>query len=164
MSVRFISPTTMRKGDVKMKESICGANCAACPSQETCPGCARTNGCPYGEQCYVAKYILTGGMDSYLAFKQKLIAEINALHIDGMAEVTELYALVGSYVNLAYPIPSGTVRFLQDDEVYLGAQVRNLLDDSGKTCFGVIARESFLLVCTYGENGADPEIVVYKRR
>lgn len=147
-----------------MKESLCGANCAQCPSKEACPGCAETNGCPFGKPCYVAKYILTGGMENYQVFKQGLVDEINALHIDGMEAVTELYPLVGSFVNLEYPAPGGTVEFLKDDEVYLGAQVKNLFDDSGKTCFGVIARESFLLVCEYGENGTNPEIVVYKRR
>lgn len=147
-----------------MKASICGANCAECPSKEVCPGCAATNGCPFGKQCFVARYILTGGMDHYQAFKKGLIEEINGLNMDGMERVTKLYPLVGSYVNLEYPIPSGTVRFLKDDEMYLGAQVKNLFDESGKTCFGVIVRENFILICTYEENGANPELVLYKHR
>lgn len=147
-----------------MKQSICGANCAECPSRETCPGCAETSGCPFGKQCYVAKYILTDGMEHYQAFKQDLIDEINAQSIAGMETVTELYPLVGSFVNLEYPVPGGTVKLLKDDEVYLGAQVRNLLDASGKTCFGVIARKSFILICTYGENGAEPALVLYRHR
>lgn len=147
-----------------MKKSICGANCVECPSKDVCPGCAETNGCPFGKQCYVAKYILTGGMENYVAFKKILIDEINALHIDGMEEVIELYPLVGGFINPEYPIPGGTAKFLKDDEVYLGAQVRNLFDESGKSCFGVVARENFLLVCEYEENGVNPEIVTYKRR
>lgn len=148
-----------------MKNAICGACCAECPSREGCKGCAETNGCPYGKQCFIAKYILTGGMENYQAFKQGLLAEINALRADGMETVRELYPLVGSFVNLEYPLPSGkNVRFLKDDEMYLGAQVKNLFDDSGKTCYGVIARESFILICEYGENAQNPEIVVYKRR
>ncbi len=147
-----------------MKVSLCGANCAECPSKEACPGCTETNGCPFGKQCYVAKYILTGGIESYRVFKKGLVDEINALHIDGMETVTELYPLVGNYVNLAYPVPGGSVKFLQNDEVYLGAQVKNLFDDSGKSCYGVIARESFILISTYGENAADPELILYKRR
>lgn len=147
-----------------MKKSICGANCAECPSKEACPGCAETNGCPFGKQCYIAKYILTGGMENYVEFKKGLIDEVNTLHIDGMEEVRELYPLVGSFVNLEYPVPSGTVKLLKDDEVYLGAQVKNLFDESGKTCFGVIARESFILICSYGENGTNPELVLYKHR
>lgn len=148
-----------------MKKGICDANCTECPSKDSCRGCAETNGCPFGKQCFVANYILTGGMEAYRAFKQGLIDEINALHIDGMEAVTELYPLVGNFVNLDYLLPSGdAVKFLKNDEVYLGAQVANLFDNSHKTCFGVIAREHFLLICTYGENGSDPELVVYQRR
>lgn len=148
-----------------MNKSICGANCAECPAKKDCAGCAETNGCPYGKQCYIAKYILTGGMDSFLTFKNGLIAELNALNIDGMEEITELYPLTGAFVNLEYPLPNGKkVKLLCDDEVYLGTQVKNLLDESGKSCFGVIVRESFLLVCEYLENCAEPEIVVYRRR
>lgn len=147
-----------------MKESVCGANCAECLYKENCRGCTETNGCPFGKQCYIAKYMLVGGMENYRKFKKCLIDEINALHVDGMETVTELYPLVGRYVNLEYPIPGGTVKFLTDDEIYLGAQVKNMFDESGKTCFGVIARENFILICTYGENGTNPEIVIYKRR
>ncbi len=146
-----------------MKESICGANCAECPSERVCPGCADTAGCPFGKPCYVAKYILTEGMDAYLAFRDNLIRRINARNIAAMEPVTQLYPLVGSFVNLAYPLPGGEVRLLCDDEVYLGAQVKNLGDASGKSCFGVIAREDFLLICRYGENGADPELVRYEK-
>ena len=147
-----------------MERSICGVNCAECPSKEVCPGCRKTNGCPFGKQCYVANYILTGGMENYHMFKQGLVDEINDLHIEGMETVTQLYPLVGKFVNLEYPIPSGTVKFLKDDEMYLGAQVKNLLDDSGRTCFGVIARESFILICIYDENATNPELVLFKRR
>lgn len=150
---------------MKMRNAICGANCTECPSKETCKGCAETKGCPFGKQCFIAKYILTGGMENYQAFKKGLIDEINALEIPGMEQITELYPLVGRFVNLEYPLPSGgTVKFLCDDEMYLGAQVKNLFDDSGKSCFGVIGRADFLLVCEYGENCANPEIVVFKRR
>ena len=31
-------------------------------------------------------------------------------------------------------------------------------------CFGVLANADFILVCTYGENGADPELLLYKKR
>lgn len=148
-----------------MKNSICGANCAECPSKESCRGCAETNGCPFGKECFIAKYILTGGTENYTAFKKGLIDEINTLDIEGMEKVTELYPLVGTFVNLEYPLPNGgTVKFLTDDEIYLGTQVKNLFDDSGKSCFGVIARENFILICTYEENGANPEIVVFKKR
>lgn len=147
-----------------MKKSLCGANCAECPTKEQCPGCVKTNGSPFGKQCYIAKYILTGGTENYRLFKKGLIDEINALNIDGMEKVTELYPLVGSFVNLEYPVSSGKIKFLKDDEVYLGTQTKNMFDESGKSCFGIIARENFLLVCEYGENCSNPEIVIYKKR
>ncbi len=141
-----------------MKESLCGASCSECPEENKCSGCSE-------KRCFVANYITVGGIDSYRAFKDGLIKEINSLKIDGMDTVTELYQLVGNYVNLDYILPNGCkVKFLNDDEIYLGAQVRNLFDKDGKTCFGVIARENFLLVCEYGENCTNPEIIVYKRR
>lgn len=147
-----------------MKKSLCGAKCAECPSKESCQGCTETNGCPFGKQCFIAKYILTGGVENWQAFKKELIDEVNTLHIDGMEQVTELYPLVGSYVNLEYPVPGGNIKFLKDDEVYLGAQVKNLFDDTGKSCFGIIARESFILICTYSESCVNPELILYKRR
>ena len=148
-----------------MKGSICGANCAECPSKEICPGCAETNGCPFGKQCFVAKYILTGGMEQYQAFKKGLIEEINGLHIDGMETIAELYPLVGSFVNLEYTLPSGkAVKFLDDREIYLGAQAKNMFSDGQNPCFGVVARENFILICTYSVNGTNPELVLYKQR
>ncbi len=148
-----------------MKKSLCGANCVQCPSKEVCPGCVETSGCPFGKQCFLAKYILDNGMESFQDFKRNLIGEVNALHIEGMETVTALYPLVGNFVNLEYPLPNDNqVKFLRDDEMYLGTQVKDLRDDSGKTCFGVIARENFLLVCRYGEKCTDPKIVIYKSR
>ena len=42
--------------------SICGAECNGCKFGENnhCQGCSETNGCPFGKQCFVAKYILFG--------------------------------------------------------------------------------------------------------
>ncbi len=147
-----------------MKKSICGANCAQCPSKNQCKGCVETNGCPYGKQCFIAKCILTGGMESYSLFKNGLIDEINGLNIVGMEKVTELYPLVGHFVNLQYSLPSGEkVKFLRDDEIYLGAQVKNILGDE-KCCFGVVCRENFLLICRYDEGCTNVELVLYKTR
>ena len=97
------------------------------------------------------------------AFKKQLIAEINDLSIEGMPRVEKLNALVGSYVNLAYPLPSGfSVRFLDDQTTYLGNQLES--EFGGDRCFGVLASMDFILICTYGENGADPELLLYKKR
>ena len=82
-------------------------------------------------------------------FKKKLIDEINALHIEGMPKVERLNALVGKYVNLEYRLPNGTnVKFLDDGVTYLGNQLES----------------EFGLICSYGAEGADPELVLYKKR
>ena len=97
------------------------------------------------------------------AFKQQLIDEINALHIEGMPRLEKLNALVGSYVNLEYQLPNGSrVKFLNDQTTYLGNQLESEL--GGERCFGVLANMDFILVCTYGAEGADPELVLYKKR
>ena len=49
----------------------------------------------------------------------------------------------------------------RDSKVYLGAQIER---PGQERCYGVVADENYLLVCEYGCNGADPEIVCYKRR
>ena len=97
------------------------------------------------------------------AFKVQLIDEINALAIEGMPKVDKLNALVGSYVNLAYPLPSGQkVKFLDDGTTYLGNQLE--CEFGGNRCFGVLANMDFILVCTYEAEGANPELVLYKKR
>ena len=97
------------------------------------------------------------------AFKQQLIEEINALHIEGMPQVETLNALVGQYVNLPYPLPSGeSVKFLNDQTTYLGTQLESTF--GGERCFGVLANMDFLLICTYEAQGKAPELVLYKKR
>ena len=137
-------------------KSLCGADCANCQWNSTCPGCT-------DEKCFIARYIKKDGREAYEEFKRTVIDEINSLDIPGMPKINELYALVGRYVNLEYPLPGdGTVKFLDDNSMYLGNQVE--CQDKEGRCYGMIACVDFLLVCEYGENGADPEIVVYKRR
>lgn len=97
------------------------------------------------------------------AFKQKLIDEINALQIEGMPKVESLNALVGKFVNLEYRLPGGmNAKFLDDGATYLGNQLRS--EFGGDRCFGVLANMDFILICTYGADGADPELVLYKKR
>jgi len=97
------------------------------------------------------------------AFKKQLTEEINGLHIEGMPRVEKLNALVGRDVNLTYRLPSGaTVKLLDDRTTYLGNQMESELD--GERCFGVLACVDFIVVCTYGKEGADPELVLYKKR
>ena len=96
-------------------------------------------------------------------FKAQLIDEINALHIDGMPRLEKLNALVGAYVNLEYRLPNGRyVKFLNDEATYLGNQLES--EFGGDRCFGVLANMDFIMVCTYGREGADPELILYKKR
>lgn len=96
-------------------------------------------------------------------FKRQLIAEINALGIEGMPQVESLNALVGSFVNLEYPLPSGAkAKFLDDGTTYLGTQLESPC--GGERCFGVLANMDFILICTYEAEGKNPELVLYKKR
>ena len=96
-------------------------------------------------------------------FKKQLIKEINDLNIEGMPKVDRLNALVGSYVNLPYRLPSGiSVKFLDDQTTYLGNQLESKMVNN--LCFGVLANMDFILVCTYEENGTNPELLLYKKR
>ena len=64
--------------------------------------------------------------------------------------------------NTIYPLPSGMkAKFLNDQTTtYLG----NQLETGSDRCFGVLANKDFILICTYRCNGADPELVLYKKR
>ena len=104
-----------------------------------------------------------GDGGQFEAFKKQLVEEINGLSVEGMPRVESLNALVGRYVNLAYRLPGGMeAKFLDDRTTYLGTQLESKL--GGDRCFGVLANVDFILICTYGKDGADPELVLYKKR
>lgn len=112
---------------------------------------------------YWQRYEQLSDNGEFELFKQTLIDEINALDIDGMPKITRLNALVGKYVNLEYRLPNGqTVKFLDDNVTYLGNQLE--CEFGTDRCFGVLANMDFILVCTYEENGENPELVLYKKR
>lgn len=149
-------------------KSICGADCNNCEygKNNNCKGCYQTKGCPFGKQCFIARYILTGGKDNYEIFKHQLINEINDLKISGLKKIDELYPLNGTFVNLAYSLPNGQkVQFLDDNEIYLGTQVESEFNDETQIrCFGILANLNFILVTEYGPNGDNPELIIYKKR
>lgn len=96
-------------------------------------------------------------------FKKKLLKEINALHVEGLPEITRLNALVGKYVNLEYTLPNGrNVKFLDDQTTYLGTQSESEFE--GDRYFGVLAGMDFILICTYEADRTSPELVLYKKR
>ena len=112
---------------------------------------------------YWKRYEELSDNGQFEAFKKQLIREINDLHIDGLPEVTTLNALVGSYVNLAYRLPSGAnVKFLDDQATYLGNELKS--EFGGDRCFGILANMEFILICTYEAEGANPELILYKKR
>lgn len=152
-----------------MAKTICGLDCSECGMKDNCKGCIETKGKPFGETCIIAECCGKNGckncgkaFEADCELKKQLISEFNSLGIEDMEEVTDLYALRGAFVNLEYILPSGqAVKFWNDDRMYLGNQLHK--KDSDR-CYGITADENSLLVCEYGENGSEPEIVLYKKR
>ncbi len=112
---------------------------------------------------YWKRYEELSDNGQFEAFKEQLIKEINDLHIEGLPKLEKLNALVGSYVNLGYPLPNGkTVKFLNDETTYLGNQLES--EFGGDRYFGVLANMDFIMISTYGPEGEAPELVLYKKR
>ncbi len=143
-------------------KTLCGIDCGGCSQRKSCRGCSETCGDPFGGGCVAAECIKAGGFGRFEEFKARVMREANALGIDGMPEVTELFQLCGAQVNLRYPLPGGReTKFLDDKRIYVGCQ----LDKPGsERCFGLVADERYMLVCEYGRGGCEPEIIVFKRR
>lgn len=143
-----------------MKEnnlSICGADCTVCPMQGECNGCKKTDGAPFGIPCMVAKHCKNG---SLCALKTQLITAFRSQGIEALSGLNELFALRGAFVNLEYTLANGSkVQLLEDNKIYLG----NQLDGENGRCYGLAADEEYLLICSYGENGVNPEIEVYRK-
>lgn len=143
--------------------SICGLDCCDECSlyKTTCVGCAESGGHPCGGDCVAAESIAKNGPEAFAGLKESIISEVNGLgikdlHIDG------LNMLNGFYVNLEYTLENGQkIKLLRDDKVYFGNQVER---PGNERCYGLVADEGHILICEYGCNGADPEIIVYKKR
>jgi hypothetical protein len=134
--------------------TYCGADCCQeCGKLPECGGCEKCGGHPFGGSCIAERRA------DYSELKLRLIEKINALDIKWLT-VSDLNLLNGNYVNLEYILPNGQkVRFLNDNDVYLGNQIEKTGDGR---CYGVVANEEFILVCEYGCNGADPQLILYK--
>lgn len=142
--------------------SICGKDCCEkCSRKESCGGCTNVKGHPFGGQCVAANWVQNFGREGMEERKQALIQEINALSIPDL-RITDLNLLNGFYVNLEYPLPNGqTAKFLRDENIYWGNQIER---PDNERCYGLVANDDFVLVCEYGCNGTDPQIVLYKKR
>lgn len=151
-----------------MEITLCGFDCTGCPLKEHCAGCSATNGQPFGDTCVLALCCRDHGCANCgnvfampCKLKDRLVAAFNALDIEDMEPVTDLTALRGAFVNLEYTLPGGqTVKFWNDNRIYLGNRVCKKNSDR---CYGLAADEHYLLVCECSENGADAEIIVYKK-
>ena len=142
--------------------SICGKDCCEkCSRKESCGGCIKVKGYPFGGQCVAANWVQNFGREGMEERKHALIQEINALSIPDL-RITDLNLLNGFYVNLEYPLPNGqTAKFLRDENIYWGNQIER---PDSERCYGLVADDDFVLVCEYGCNGIDPQIVLYKKR
>ncbi len=142
--------------------SICGGECCGkCNLRDDCGGCAKTEGHPFGGTCIAAECVEQGGFEAMEKLKKALIEEFNALGIPSL-QVNGLNLLNGLYVNLEYPLVNGqSVKLLEDHRVYWGNQIEIPGSDR---CYGIVADDKYLLVCEYGCNGTQPQIVLYKRR
>ena len=143
-----------------MRKSICGADCESCELHGACNGCLETDGRPFGAECVVAVCCQKG--EAVLEeYKNKLIAAFQSLGIEELQKVKELYALRGCFLNIEYSLPSGqTVKFWDDNKIYLGNQLHKKGSDR---CYGIAADEKYLMVSEYGDDGADAELIVWKR-
>lgn len=142
--------------------SICGTECCGeCNRKDDCGGCVKTDGHPFGGTCVAAERVREGGLEAFHGMKETLIAEFNALGIQGL-QVHSLNLLNGFYVNLEYTLANGqSVKLLEDNRVYLGNQIEIPGSDR---CYGIVADGHYLLVCEYGCGGSEPQIIVYKKR
>lgn len=91
--------------------------------------------------------------------KKAFIKEINALDIPAL-HVDNLYVLKGSFINQCYQINGNKVKLLDDNASYWGNQV---MKNDGR-CYGIACCEEYILVSEYGKDGANPGIVILKRR
>ena len=126
----------------------------------------------YCKWCYVdgeytldiwKQYAKSGEKEKIEEFKAQLIKELNTiLDIEGLPNVENLNVLPGEFVNIEYTLPNGEkIKFLDDKKAYLGSQLES---KSGDRCYGIVASMDFLLICTYEENGENPQLLNYKKR
>lgn len=91
--------------------------------------------------------------------KAKYIAEVNALGIEDL-HVDNLYVLQGAFVNQSYNVNGNDVKLLDDNATYWGNQVMK----NDERCYGIACCEQYILVSEYGKDGADPVLVMLKKR
>ncbi len=92
---------------------------------------------------------------------EQLIKEINSLGIKDL-KVSKMHEGKGSFVNLVYSFPNGqNFKIWDDEKTYYINQVEK---ENSERCYGIVADEDYLLVCEYGCEGCNPEVIIYKKR
>ena len=77
-----------------------------------------------------------------------------------MKKPSSVKQLRGKYTKIDIPFFGATNLF---GTVY--SHDKKLIEKlNSERCYGVVANEDVVLVCEYGCNGSNPEIVLYKRR
>ena len=94
--------------------------------------------------------------------KKELIEEVNALGIDGLPAISNLFVLQGSYINMEYEVNGNKVKLLDDNATYWCTQVER--SDRPGRCFGIACDERHIFVSEYGKDGVNAEIVIFKKR
>ncbi len=172
--------------------TLCGLDCNECGYNGSCGGCVATGGRPFGGTCVVGlccgqKSCKNHGQVFYggCELMRRIVDEVNSLDIDGLDKIDSLNLLVGSDINIGFTLPSGQkVKFWDDNRVYFGTQVEKRQnracgnnnsgctarqdscrtgDNAGRRYFGLVADEKYLLICEYGENGSDAEIILFMK-
>ena len=143
-----------------MSDTYCGAKCDECNSKNICKGCVNTCGSPFGGRCAAAEYIKKNGLKAYTEFKAKLKDEINGLlEAERLPAVDDIYELAGNLVNLRYTMQNGEkVRFLNDNDVYIGGMVNH-----GGAFYGAVTDGNVMILSKF-DNGTDAELLLYKKR
>ena len=91
----------------------------------------------------------------------ELLKEFHALGIEELMEITELHELKGAFINLEYKLPSGqSIKLWEEDKIYLGNEI---CKRNSERCYGIAADDKYLMVCEYGNGGANPELIIFKR-
>ena len=100
--------------------------------------------------------------EDFEAFKSQIIREFNELLCNmKLPPVKDLNVLSGEFINMEYTLSNGQkVKFLDDNATYLGSQ----LEGNNGRCYGIAANMDLLLICSYGKDGEDPRLEVYKKR
>lgn len=92
------------------------------------------------------------------SIEQRLLREFNKLGF--LPHINSLYCGPGFFVNLTVSLPNGTpVQFWEDEKEYYIAQVPSTRDK----CFGLVGDAHHLVVYEYDKDGANPELIVYKK-